>query len=346
MIAVIAFTRKGAELGKKIVCGIREIGFSSEGYWKSKRNFDEETHSITEPLSEWVGNHFLSAEGFVFVGAVGIAVRAIAPWIQDKYKDPAVVVVDEKGQFVIPVLSGHVGGGNKLARQIAGFLDAVPVLTSATDVQQKFAVDVFAKENHLWISNRELAKQISAELLDGETVGIHSIFPIKGSLPKGCQRGRSGKYQVSIDIFCHSEKEKLFLVPKIITLGIGCRKGIPAEKLEDQVVQYLKNQKIWMQAVKRVATIEQKKNEPALLMLCRKFNWEFCWFSAEELNALEGSFSYSAFTEQTVGVGNVCERAAVRGCKGNAGDLRIKKQKLEGMTIAAAWKKEKKMIQF
>lgn len=346
MIAVIAFTRKGAELGKKIVCGIKEIGFSSEGYWKSKRTFDETTHLITEPLSEWVGSHFLDVEGFVFVGAAGIAVRAIAPWVRDKYKDPPVIVVDEKGQFVIPVLSGHVGGGNRLARQIADFLDAVPVITSATDVQQEFAVDVFAKENHLWISSRELAKQISAELLDGETVGIHSIFPIKGGLPKGCQRGKTGKYQINIDIFCSPEKKTLFLVPKAVTLGIGCRKGIPGEKLERQVVQFLENQKIWKQAVKRIATIEQKKNEPALLMLCRKFDWEFCWFSAEELNALNGSFAYSAFVEQTVGVGNVCERAAVQGCGGKAEDLQIKKQKLEGMTIAAAWKKEEKMIQF
>lgn len=231
MIAVIAFTRKGVDLGKKIICGIRETGVSCEGYWKSKRNVDKEGTLIAEPLSEWVGGHFADMEGFVFVGAAGIAVRAIAPWIQDKYKDPAVIVVDEKGQFVIPVLSGHIGGGNMLAKQIASILHAVPVLTTATDVQGRFAVDVFAKENGLWISNRELAKQISAEVLDGKRVGITSIFPIKGSLPKGCQLGREGNYQIEISIFHEAEEEnRLFLVPGLITLGIGCRRGISAKR--------------------------------------------------------------------------------------------------------------------
>ena len=104
----------------------------------------------------------------MFVGAAGIAVRLIAPWVQDKLKDPAVLVIDEQGRYAIPILSGHVGGCNELAEAAAQILGAEPVITTATDLRQAFAVDVFATENELVISDRELAKQISAAELRGE----------------------------------------------------------------------------------------------------------------------------------------------------------------------------------
>ncbi|MCD7746416.1 MAG: cobalamin biosynthesis protein [Lachnospiraceae bacterium] len=135
-------------------------------------------------LKEWCGGLFASgADGIIFVGACGIAVRTIAPFIKSKTTDPAVLVVDEAGQFVISLLSGHIGGANRLAVQAAEILGATPVITTATDVNGKFAVDVFAKENALRIGSMRAAKEISAALLRGEKIGVLCEGRIEGELP-------------------------------------------------------------------------------------------------------------------------------------------------------------------
>ena len=125
-------------------------------------------------LSEWTKGGFSADDALIFVGACGIAVRSIAPYVRDKFQDPAVVCVDEAGQFVIPLLSGHVGGANRLAEMVASGIGAVPVVTTATDVEKKFAVDVFAKDHGFVITDRKLAKEISADILAGEPVGVFS----------------------------------------------------------------------------------------------------------------------------------------------------------------------------
>ena len=127
---------------------------------------------------------FAEKRAMIFVSATGIAVRAIAPWIRDKMTDPPVVTVDEGAQFVIPLLSGHVGGANELARHIADWLEAVPVITTATDVNGKFAVDLFASAYHMTIIDRKEAKNISAAVLEGKQIGVFSDLPIK-KLPDG-----------------------------------------------------------------------------------------------------------------------------------------------------------------
>ncbi|MCC8106857.1 MAG: cobalt-precorrin 5A hydrolase [Clostridiales bacterium] len=135
-------------------------------------------------LKDWCGSLFLSrADGIIFVGACGIAVRTIAPFIKSKMTDPAVLVIDEAGQFVISLLSGHIGGANRLTEQAALILGATPVITTATDVNGKFAVDVFAKENYLRIGSMKAAKEISAAILRGEKVGVVCEGRIEGKLP-------------------------------------------------------------------------------------------------------------------------------------------------------------------
>lgn len=355
-IAVICFTGEGAGICRKIMKGLRADGICCEGYGKSRR-FSAESMAaeaeadrlslISEPLTEWTGRQFQQSAGLIFVGAAGIAVRAAAPWIADKFCDPALVVVDEKGQFAIPILSGHVGGANDLARRISRYVGAVPVITTATDVQERFAVDVFARERKLWISDRTEAKQIAADILEGRPVGWFSDFSMEGEVPKGCVEGRRCRHNIFISIYerglpdCGGSEEEpsgiLRLVPRAVTLGIGCRKGIGREAVRQQILAALKLHGILPQAVCRAATIDVKKEEDALLHLCEMMGWEFCCFSAEELKALDGAFAHSDFVERTVGVGNVCERAAVLGCKGTETDsLILRKQQLNGVTLAAA----------
>lgn len=144
--------------------------------------------------------YFWSAPG-------GITVRAIAPFVQDKFHDPAVLCVDEAGTFVIPLLSGHVGGANRLAEFVAGGIGAVPVVTTATDVERKFAVDVFAKDHGLVITDRVLAKRISADILAEEPVGVFSDFGFSGwkKIPEGLFRDRLCKRNIRITV---SDREK------------------------------------------------------------------------------------------------------------------------------------------
>ncbi|MCD8074891.1 MAG: cobalt-precorrin 5A hydrolase [Lachnospiraceae bacterium] len=135
-------------------------------------------------LKDWCGCLFASgADGIVFVGACGIAVRTIAPFLKSKTTDPAVIVIDEAGQFVISLLSGHIGGANRLAERTAAILGATPVITTATDVNGKFAVDIFASDNHLRIRDMHAAKEISAAILRGERVGVTCEGEIEGCVP-------------------------------------------------------------------------------------------------------------------------------------------------------------------
>ncbi|MCD8346842.1 MAG: cobalt-precorrin 5A hydrolase [Lachnospiraceae bacterium] len=135
-------------------------------------------------LKDWCGCLFAGgADGIVFVGACGIAVRTIAPFLKSKTTDPAVIVIDEAGQFVISLLSGHIGGANRLAERAAVILGATPVITTATDVNGKFAVDVFASDNHLRIRDMHAAKEVSAAILRGERVGVYCEGEIEGCVP-------------------------------------------------------------------------------------------------------------------------------------------------------------------
>ena len=157
-------------------------------------------------LSAWAGERFGDSDGLIFIGACGIAVRAIAPYIRDKKTDPAVLAADEKGRFVIPLLSGHLGGANELAERLAAGLaksgiPAQAVLTTATDVNRRFAVDVFAKEHGLVLDQMKLAKEISAAVLAGEPVGLFSDFPFSGPVPEGLYKDRICPQNIRITVW-------------------------------------------------------------------------------------------------------------------------------------------------
>lgn len=136
-------------------------------------------------IAHWVQNGFLNSDALVFVGAVGIAVRLIAPYIQNKMQDPAVVVLDEKANFAVSLLSGHVGGANALCRRLAALCGAQAVITTATDINGVFAVDSWAKAHNMAIVNPQEIKTVSCALLNAQTVGLQSDFEIEGALPQG-----------------------------------------------------------------------------------------------------------------------------------------------------------------
>ena len=183
-IRIIAFTEVGCTLAGELAADLRTAGDEAMASGPARFVGGGELAAY-ESLSSWTEAAFSQADALVYVSACGIAVRAIAPYVRDKYLDPAVVCVDETGHFVVPLLSGHVGGANDLARRVAGICGGTPVISTATDVHGVFAVDEWAVRQGLAILDREAAKRVSASLLAGETVGLVSDYPISGGMPSG-----------------------------------------------------------------------------------------------------------------------------------------------------------------
>lgn len=344
---MICFTERGAWVCRRLFHKLKETGEECEAIipkrflreeWKKEGLKEREE----EFLSQWTGKMFAEKRAVIFVSATGIAVRAIAPWIRDKMTDPPVVTVDEGAQFVIPLLSGHVGGANELARHIADWLEAVPVITTATDVNGKFAVDLFASAYHMTITDRKEAKNISAAVLEGKQIGVFSDLPIK-KLPDGFVMDRWCEENICITVKDPSFPEKkasyLRLVPRAVVLGVGCRRGTDPEFMKEKVFALLKEHGIDPAAVKAIASVDVKQDEPAVLGLKQVFDGECLhqpceqrFYTPEQLNQVPGDFKESAFVKKQIGVGNVCERSACAA----GGKLLVEKQAGDGITLAAA----------
>ena len=255
-------------------------------------------------------------------------------------------MMDEAGQYVIPILSGHFGGANELAEKISMKTGAIPVITTATDINHKFAVDVFARKNHLFICNRDGIKQISAAILAKEKVTIAIDGSFQGRIPEELTYVNIGEGVVEtpdISILVSPYVDKSYqavlrLYPKAIVLGIGCKRGKRLEEIEQTVCNQIEKLKIPMEAVGGIGTIDIKKDEKGLCEFVEKYKLIYRVFSEAELNKIEGTYTGSAFVKSQTGVDNVCERAAVA-LSGEGGTLILRKQAENGITIAAAIRK-------
>ena len=259
--AVIAFSKLGGELAKRVINALFGAGYTAHGYITA-RHAPGTAFEPFDSVYELTDRLFDTSETLVFVGACGIAVRAIAPNIKSKLTDPAVVLCDETGRFTISLLSGHVGGANALTELIAGAIGAIPVITTASD---------------------------SHAALDGTPQPVNLV------------------------------------------LGVGCRRGVTAERIERAVTIMLWDKKIPLARVCAVATIDIKRDEEGLLGFARAHKLPLHFYSAEELAAVPGEFSASELVSRVTGVDNVCARAAAA-CSG--GRLIMKKNTRDGVTAA------------
>lgn len=324
--------------------GPQEIRFICKVKCSSLPDISEEK-MLTECVREGFENR---ADAIVFFCAAGIAVRTIAPFLRHKSVDPAVLVIDETGKFCISLLSGHVGGANELAERIGSLIGAVPVITTATDREQKFAVDDFARKNGLALTDWKLAKQVSAAILEGERIAISSDIPVEGVLPPELfwQEWEEGGEDMRCEnprIWISYRRQKypahskvLQLLPRLIAVGIGCRRGTPEKKIAAAVEQCLRDEKIRFEAVFAIASIDLKRDEEGILSYCRDKGLLFLTFSSDTLRQLPGEFTDSSFVEQTTGVSNVCERSAVAA---SSGSLICPKRVYDGVTVALAVRK-------
>ena len=268
--AYLAFTSKGLALARKLAAAqLGAVARCGE-------------NGVT--LANWTAAQFAQSDALVFVGAVGIAVRAIAPHCRSKATDPAVVVLDECGRFAIPLLSGHLGGANDLARRLAKACGAVPVITTATDANGVFAVDEWAKHQHCLVAEPARIKKVSGALLAGRTVRFASDWPIQSTPPAGVEpAGDAAQASFALTITPTMTSNALHIIPRIAVLGIGCKRGTPADKLADAFAAFCTETKLAPQSIAAAASIDLKKDELGLAEFGQKQGWPVTFYTADEL---------------------------------------------------------------
>ena len=288
-------------------------------------------------LEEWIKEAFELHLPIVFIGATGIAVRIIAGFVNSKLSDSPVIVIDEKGQNVIPILSGHYGGSNELAIYLAGELSTNPIITTATDINNVFAIDVFAKNNGLRIADSKGIKKISSKLLQGESVRFADKTGSRfcGEIPSKVQFS-----EIEADVIISDFIENIFtLIPKRLVLGMGCKKDKDFQELKDFVFEYYTEDYL-RDNLFAIATIDAKASEVGLIKLAQYLGAKLLVYRDIELEQVPGDFPESEFVKATVGVSNVCERAAIKGAGLKKRTLEMEKVAKCGMTLAAARREE------
>lgn len=340
-IGILAFSLTGYAAGEKLQRSLTEQG--------KKVSLDVKSRYAEGGLAvshmEWTEEKFRTCDALIFIGACGIAVRSIAPFVKNKKTDPAVLVMDECGNHVISLLSGHLGGANALALQVSAVMGSDPVITTATDLHSRFAVDLFAKERKCSILHMRAAKEISAAILAGELVGFYSEFPVQGALPSGLvfcnERGEAEEGglhpRVGVAVTIHKGTEPFpetaVVLPPCVYAGVGCRKGKDGESIFRHILETLDKAAVYPQALAGAASIDLKAQEAGLLETCKRLGIPFSTFSGEELLAVQGEFTRSSFVNAVTGVDNVCERSAVLA---SGGILIERKNASGGVTCALA----------
>ena len=243
-------------------------------------------------------------------------------------------MLDECGRFAIPLLSGHLGGANDLARRLAKACGAVPVITTATDANGVFAVDEWAKHQHCLVAEPARIKKVSSALLAGRTVRFASDWPIQGTPPAGVEpAGDAAQASFALTITPTMTSNALHIIPRIAVLGIGCKRGTPADKLADAFAAFCAETKLAPQSIAAAASIDLKKDELGLAEFGQKQSWPVTFYTADELRAVPGQFAHSDFVQSITGVDNVCERAAVLAA---GGPVWAHKWARDGVTFAVA----------
>lgn len=293
--AIISLTTTGARLADKISATVGGQTFAKG------RNFNKLADLITEIFGKF--------DGLIFICAAGIVVRMIAPYIVSKLSDPAVLVIDERGQNVISLLSGHVGRANELTLEIAKAIEANPVITTATDIEGKFSVDTIASRLGLVPEPKEAIKAINTAILRGE------------------------------EVFVTAGEVRLNLIPQNLIAGVGCRRGTSSLKIFEALQRACAMIHQPIERVKLLASVDAKKDEVGLLSLAEAMGLEIKFFSAAELQRKIDDYKLeeSKFVTRSVGIGNVCEAAAL--CCSEGARFALPKTAFKGVTVALLWEK-------
>ncbi|SMF01805.1 cobalt-precorrin 5A hydrolase [Desulfovibrio gilichinskyi] len=333
--AIYSLTAKGADLARKIAFATGSVSYVLERY-------AEESDIPFTGFTSLISDTFSAYESHIFIMASGIVVRAIAPHLKSKDTDPAVVVLDQEGRFAISLVSGHLGGANELARMVAGQIGATAVITTATDCAGVPSIDMLARASGLVIGDTGSIKHVNSALLDGDKVGVYdpeiflnidglSEFFYKVDNVADLDELRCG---VCIDWRIHDLPENVLkLYPKCLRLGVGCRRGVPAEEINALVTDVLADHGIALQSIVSLGTIDAKNDEVGMLEFARQKNLKINFFSADELEEIKGT-TPSGLVMKHMGVGSVCEAAAMKQSGGD--NLIVPKKKSARVTMSLA----------
>lgn len=336
-IAIVSITKNGKKLGLKIKKEIPNVYL----YYVKKDAIEEDVDviCINKKLKEFVPEIFNEYDYIIFVMACGIVVRAIAPLLENKFLDPAILVCDEKGKNIISLLSGHVGGANEMTLYISNLIDSNPVITTATDVNNKSSLDMIAKSLNAHIYDfRNKVLKINSKLVNNEQVNLF----IDGNYnidTRGFNICNENEINNLDDVVVISNKKNLNLentniikvVPKDIVIGIGCKRNTDKEYMINSLSDFLHEQNIDINALKEIGSIDIKKDEQALINLGEYLNVPFKTFTVDEISKVDNLYDKSNWVKQNVGVYSVAEPVAHLLSDGN---LIIKKHKYNGITFS------------
>jgi cobalt-precorrin 5A hydrolase len=327
-IAIISTTENGDKIAKFLSEEL-ENKYNYNAYTFNKDKVIElKLYNICKKVME-------DFESIVFISSTGIAVRGIIPFIKTKDIDPGIIVVDSSGKYAISLLSGHLGGANDLTKIISSILNSQAIITTATDNLDLIAPDMIAKYNNLIIDDLKTCKNISSLLINDENVDFIDERNLI-NVPDGyCKEFDNSKGRVIITNKLkindsHINKSILKLIRKDIVLGIGCKKNYDKNMMKENVVKALNESNIDIRSVKKIATIDIKSNEEAILELSKFLNADIETFSINQIKEVEKHYQQSDFVKKSIGVGCVSEPVIEL----SKGKITVNKLKLNGMTLS------------
>lgn len=337
-VAVYALTPQGARLGRALA---RELNGALGADLYLPRKLAAPGERVFDSLPALVADIFHTHGGHVFVAACGIVVRAVAPHLRGKSRDPAVVALDQDGRYVVSLLSGHLGGANELARRVAQVTGGTPVITTATDTAGLPSLDMLARDSGLAIENLDAVKTVNGGLLAGQVV---QIFDPEGHLAIPSEHGARFEWVAAPHLL---EPERpavavswreisvpsgtLILRPRAVVAGVGCRKGASAAEILSLLEEIFAAKAVSLKSLALLASIDVKRDEPGLLEAARGLGVDIRFYPAERLAGVKTP-NPSPMPLKHVGVESVCEAAALLA----AGTTRLLVPKMKSKTVTAA----------
>ncbi len=353
-IAVIAITKRGVETAIKIKQVLAKVDLPCTAYAPNKY-YHEELASIDKKLDVFIKEIYPKVDAIVSIMATGITIRAVAPLLESKLVDPAVIGVDVAGRFVISLLSGHYGGANLLTQIIAEGIGATAVITTASETLNRQSVDEIARLLHLTIVNPASLIAVNSAIVNEENVALVVVggvnIPSKMVSTLEVKKAETvdqaaeiiDNYDAAALITKKSLKTARFskpvtiLKPKRIIMGVGTRKNVTEDQVLSAVNRALYKANLPIERLDGLATVDIKKETASLVSAAAKLRLNLSFLTTAELGALkhEDLSPDSQLVKKTIGVGGVCEQAAIIKAGKNP-HLILKKQKLNGVTIAIA----------
>jgi cobalt-precorrin 5A hydrolase len=284
-------------------------------------------------VAEALARHWARFDGFVCIMAAGIAVRSVAPLLADKASDPCVVVVDEQGKHAISLLSGHLGGGNDLARRVAALTGGTAVITTGSEVLGLTPLDLWAAAQQLAPDSREVMTRASAILVNQGWLRLYSEVAV-ATLPPGLVAVAKPE---AADVIVSSRtgwpEGTLVFRPRELVVGVGCNRGVSAAELNAALGELLTGQGLSRLAVRNLASIDLKRDEEGLLAFARDHGWRLEFYTKDRLNSVAGIVPAAAVLKAT-GAQGVAEPAALLSAASDK--LLIRKRKWKNVTLALA----------